>query len=432
MLFCLINNVYLAYLLKSQMLINRGLIIAESIFFMFLNFILYLIYQKFIKKNINDKIKKIETYLKYESWIDDSEFNEYQPIDNLWKTIKNYKKEGNNQIKNLILDKEMLYQMLESFENSVCLFNKNFELIIKNNRFNYLYENEKISLNFIKDKELLSVIKNVIENKESLQKDIYIERLKKYFSIYIIYLKEYKRYFLSIKDITQTKGFLEVQKRFISNISHELKTPLTNIKGYVIALEDADKDIRDRFINIIQKNIDKLENIIVDFLNISRIESNNIVKIENISIENLKSELYLILKERIVKSKATIKYNFNLLNNKFIIQIDFEKILMILKNLVENAIIYSGEKQPEIEISIIETKNRYKIGVKDNGIGINRDKYNKIFERFYRIDRARTSNRAGTGLGLAIVKELVELCGGKIKIISKEKKGSIFIFTILK
>lgn len=432
MLFCLINNVYLAYLLKSQMLINRGLIIAESIFFMFLNFILYLIYQKFIKKNINDKIKKIETYLKYESWIDDSEFNEYQPIDNLWKTIKNYKKEGDNQIKNLILDKEMLYQMLESFENSVCLFNKNFELIIKNNRFNYLYENEKISLNFIKDKELLSVIKNVIENKESLQKDIYIERLKKYFSIYIIYLKEYKRYFLSIKDITQTKGFLEVQKRFISNISHELKTPLTNIKGYVIALEDADKDIRDRFINIIQKNIDKLENIIVDFLNISRIESNNIVKIENISIENLKSELYLILKERIVKSKATIKYNFNLLNNKFIIQIDFEKILMILKNLVENAIIYSGEKQPEIEISIIETKNRYKIGVKDNGIGINRDKYNKIFERFYRIDRARTSNRAGTGLGLAIVKELVELCGGKIKIISKEKKGSIFIFTILK
>ena len=140
----------------------------------------------------------------------------------------------------------------------------------------------------------------------------------------------------------------------------------------------------------------------------------------------------LFLNERIKTSGANITYNLNLLNKENELKIDFEKILTILKNLVENAIIYRGNTTPEIEISIIETKNRYKIGVKDNGVGIAPEEVEKIFERFYRVDKARTSNKAGTGLGLSIVKELVERCGGKVDVISKEGKGTIFIFTILK
>ncbi|MGL4424790.1 MAG: sensor histidine kinase, partial [Cetobacterium sp.] len=138
------------------------------------------------------------------------------------------------------------------------------------------------------------------------------------------------------------------------------------------------------------------------------------------------------LNERIKSSGVNIIYNLNLLNKNSEVKLDFEKVLTILKNLVENAIIYGGQINPEVEISIIETKSRYKIGVKDNGIGIGAEEVEKIFERFYRVDKARTSNKAGTGLGLSIVKELVEKCGGKIDVISKEGKGTIFIFTILK
>nr|WP_255494388.1 ATP-binding protein [Cetobacterium sp. 2G large] len=225
---------------------------------------------------------------------------------------------------------------------------------------------------------------------------------------------------------------IEVQKTFISNVSHELKTPLTNIKGYVIALEDAPEPLKIQFIKTIKNNIDKLENIISDFLNISKIESSNIVNIEKIPVARLKTELHAILNERIKTSEANITYSLNLLNKDGELKIDFEKVLTILKNLVENAIIYRGDLRPEIEISIIETKSMYKIGVKDNGVGISPEDVEKIFERFYRVDKARTSNKAGTGLGLSIVKELVERCGGKVDVISKEGKGTIFIFTILK
>ena len=215
-------------------------------------------------------------------------------------------------------------------------------------------------------------------------------------------------------------------------MSHELKTPLTNIKGYVIALEDAPEPLRIQFLKTIKNNIDKLENIIIDFLNISKIESSNIVNIERVPIARLKGELHATLNERIKTGEVTITYSLTLLSKEKELRIDFEKVLTILKNLVENAIIYRGSLKPEIEISIIETKSMYKIGVKDNGIGIAPDDIGKIFERFYRVDKARTSNKAGTGLGLSIVKELVERCGGKIDVISKEGKGSIFIFTILK
>ncbi|MGL6023928.1 MAG: sensor histidine kinase, partial [Cetobacterium sp.] len=216
------------------------------------------------------------------------------------------------------------------------------------------------------------------------------------------------------------------------NVSHELKTPLTNIKGYVIALEDAPEPLKVQFIKTIKNNIDKLENIIIDFLNISKIESSNIVNVEKVPVARVKAELHAVLNERIKTSGANITYNLNLLNKENELKIDFEKILTILKNLVENAIIYGARSAPEVEISIIETKNRYKVGVKDNGVGIGEEEIQKIFERFYRVDKARTSNKAGTGLGLSIVKELVEKCGGKIDVISKEGKGTIFIFTILK
>lgn len=409
------------------------ILVAELLFFTFLNFIIHAFYKKYLKRDLYRKIEVIEDFLKEKGNGENLYFEKDPWILNLWDIVQKWQKQNLENIVNLNREKRILHQIITSIDSSICLFDENLQLIIKNSRFNYLYEKEKLNyLNLIKDIEIIDIVKKSVREKQNQKSEVYILRLKRYFSVNVKFLDQDQRYLLSIKDITQTKGMIEVQKTFISNVSHELKTPLTNIKGYVIALEDAPEPLKIQFIKTIKNNIDKLENIISDFLNISKIESSNIVNIEKIPVARLKTELHAILNERIKTSEANITYSLNLLNKDGELKIDFEKVLTILKNLVENAIIYRGDLRPEIEISIIETKSMYKIGVKDNGVGISPEDVEKIFERFYRVDKARTSNKAGTGLGLSIVKELVERCGGKVDVISKEGKGTIFIFTILK
>lgn len=409
------------------------ILVAELLFFTFLNFIIHAFYKKYLKRDLYRKIEVIEDFLKEKGNGENLYFEKDPWILNLWDIVQKWQKQNLENIVNLNREKRILHQIITSIDSSICLFDENLQLIIKNSRFNYLYEKDKLNyLNLIKDIEIIDIVKKSVREKQNQKSEVYILRLKRYFSVNVKFLDQDQRYLLSIKDITQTKGMIEVQKTFISNVSHELKTPLTNIKGYVIALEDAPEPLKIQFIKTIKNNIDKLENIISDFLNISKIESSNIVNIEKVPVARLKTELHAILNERIKTSEANITYSLNLLNKDGELKIDFEKILTILKNLVENAIIYRGDLKPEIEISIIETKSMYKIGVKDNGVGISPEDVEKIFERFYRVDKARTSNKAGTGLGLSIVKELVERCGGKVDVISKEGKGTIFIFTILK
>lgn len=409
------------------------ILVAELLFFTFLNFIIHAFYKKYLKRDLYRKIEVIEDFLKEKGNGENLYFEKDPWILNLWDIVQKWQKQNLENIVNLNREKRILHQIITSIDSSICLFDENLQLIIKNSRFNYLYEKDKLNyLNLIKDIEIIDIVKKSVREKQNQKSEVYILRLKRYFSINVKFLDQDQRYLLSIKDITQTKGMIEVQKTFISNVSHELKTPLTNIKGYVIALEDAPEPLKIQFIKTIKNNIDKLENIISDFLNISKIESSNIVNIEKVPVARLKTELHAILNERIKTSEANITYSLNLLNKDGELKIDFEKVLTILKNLVENAIIYRGDLKPEIEISIIETKSMYKIGVKDNGVGISPEDVEKIFERFYRVDKARTSNKAGTGLGLSIVKELVERCGGKVDVISKEGKGTIFIFTILK
>mgnify|MGYP004699691515 CR=1 FL=1 len=409
------------------------ILVVELLFFTFLNFIIHAFYKKYLKRDLYRKIEVIEDFLKEKGNGENLYFEKDPWILNLWDIVQKWQNQNLENIINLNREKRILHQIITSMDSSICLFDENLQLIIKNSRFNYLYEQDKLNyLNLIKDIEIIDVVKKGMREKLNQKSEVYIPRLKRYFSVNVKFLEQDQRYLLSIKDITQTKGMIEVQKTFISNVSHELKTPLTNIKGYVIALEDAPEPLRIQFLKTIKNNIDKLENIIIDFLNISKIESSNIVNIERVPVARLKGELHATLNERIKTGEVTIIYSLTLLSKEKELTIDFEKVLTILKNLVENAIIYRGSLKPEIEISIIETKSMYKIGVKDNGIGIAPDDIGKIFERFYRVDKARTSNKAGTGLGLSIVKELVERCGGKIDVISKEGKGSIFIFTILK
>ena len=146
----------------------------------------------------------------------------------------------------------------------------------------------------------------------------------------------------------------------------------------------------------------------------------------------IEKQLYDSLEGIINKKSAKINFQWTLFNKEEIINTDKEKLMMILKNIVENGIFYNNKEVPEIFLKIEEKEDRYLFEIKDNGIGIPMDKVKKVFERFYRVDESRTSNLGGTGLGLSIVKELVQQFGGDIKVESKENEGSIFKFYLLK
>ena len=406
-----------------------------TFFFIFLNFVSYFFYKNYLKRDLENKIKIMKSFLE-SGELERKIFygREEKWLYEFWEILEEWQKNNLDNIAKLDFEKKILDLIISSVDAFIGLIDNNGNFVLKNNSLNHLLivDSQKYTESF-KYIEIITLIKNSISLKKNIRKEVYVNGIKEYFLITIKYIKKNDQFLVTIKDITSTRRTVEIQKNFISNVSHELKTPLTNIKGYLIALEDAPKEIRLRFLNIINNNVEKLENIVLDFLNISKIESSKILQIIPVEPKLIEEQIRESLFGIIKRKKAELNFNWNLLEiNQGMINTDKEKLIMILKNLIENGIIYNTSEIPSIEVDITEEKSKYLFSVKDNGIGIPQDKLKKVFERFYRVDKARTSNMGGTGLGLAIVKELVEQFGGEIVIESSEHKGSNFRFYFLK
>lgn len=406
-----------------------------SLFFIFLNFVSYFFYKNYLKRDLENKIKIMKGFLE-SGELERKIFygREEKWLYEFWEILEEWQKNNLDNIAKLDFEKKILDLIISSVDAFIGLIDNNGNFVLKNNSLNHLLivDSQKYTESF-KYIEIITLIKNSISLKKNIRKEVYVNGIKEYFLISVKYIKKNDQFLVTIKDITSTRRTVEIQKNFISNVSHELKTPLTNIKGYLIALEDAPKEIRLRFLNIINNNVEKLENIVLDFLNISKIESSKILQIIPVEPKLIEEQIRESLFGIIKRKKAELNFNWNLLEiNQGMINTDKEKLIMILKNLIENGIIYNTSDVPSIEVDITEEKSKYLFSVKDNGIGIPQDKLKKVFERFYRVDKARTSNMGGTGLGLAIVKELVEQFGGEIVIESSEHEGSNFRFYFLK
>ena len=406
-----------------------------TLFFIFLNFVSYFFYKNYLKRDLENKIKIMKSFLE-SGELERKIFygREEKWLYEFWEILEEWQKNNLDNIAKLDFEKKILDLIISSVDAFIGLIDNNGNFVLKNNSLNHLLiiDSQKYTESF-KYIEIITLIKNSISLKKNIRKEVYVNGIKEYFLISVKYIKKNDQFLVTIKDITSTRRTVEIQKNFISNVSHELKTPLTNIKGYLIALEDAPKEIRLRFLNIINNNVEKLENIVLDFLNISKIESSKILQVVPVEPKLIEDQIRESLFGIIKRKKAELNFNWNLLEiNQGMINTDKEKLIMILKNLIENGIIYNTSEIPSIEVYITEEKSKYLFSVKDNGIGIPQDKLKKVFERFYRVDKARTSNMGGTGLGLAIVKELVEQFGGEIVIESSEHEGSNFRFYFLK
>ena len=225
--------------------------------------------------------------------------------------------------------------------------------------------------------------------------------------------------------IDNLKKVDKVRTDFVANVSHELKTPLTSIKGFVETLEDGaldDKENAKKFISIIKKHTEGLNNIVNDLLSLSELElGRDRVNKSKFDLKELIDEVILGFGHALsVKGE---KLDFKCKGSNFKIQADRMKIEQVLVNIIDNAIKYSKEAGLVL-VSLLEEKNKVIVSVKDNGIGIPPEHLNRIFERFYRVDKARSRQFGGTGLGLAIVKHIVLLHSGTVDIESQVNNGT--------
>jgi two-component system phosphate regulon sensor histidine kinase PhoR len=227
-------------------------------------------------------------------------------------------------------------------------------------------------------------------------------------------------------DTTQIEQLEKVRQEFFSNISHELRTPLTSILAFVETLEDGaieDEENNLRFLNVIRRNAERMHHLIDDILELSSIESGKItMEPKKLNLSKLVDEVLINLSNKAAERQIKM---LNEVGKDVFVLADTVRLEQMLTNLIDNAVKFNSEKG-EVRVSHQPTETGDIISVADTGEGISNEHLKRIFERFYRTDRARSREIGGTGLGLAIVKHLARLHGGEIFVNSIPGKCSTF------
>ena len=227
-------------------------------------------------------------------------------------------------------------------------------------------------------------------------------------------------------DITEIKNIEKIKKDFVINVSHELRTPLTAIKGYAETLrKEVDTVPGKKYLEIIERNTNRLINIVNDLLLLSRLEEKPTLELEDIDLRDFLENVIKIFDQRLKDKRLSLVVDVK--ENLPTIKADSFKLEQMMLNLLDNAIKYTDHG--EIAISAGVRENRVRIQVRDTGIGIPKENIPRIFERFYVVDKSRSRKSGGTGLGLSIVKHIVLLHQGTIRIESIPGEGTTVTVT---
>ena len=235
---------------------------------------------------------------------------------------------------------------------------------------------------------------------------------------------------LVFHDLTRLKQLERTREEFVANVSHELRTPLSLIKGYVETLLDGarnDPIVAERFLKIIERNASRLDLLIQDLLAISALESGRVtLNLQPVPLRPIADKVLADLKTR------TDAKGVKLVNDlpEFTATADANRLEQVFANLVDNAIKYGRADGTVILGGQKVETDKIEIFVQDDGPGIPPESLDRIFERFYRVDKARSREQGGTGLGLSIVKHIVQSHGGKVWVKSELGKGATFFFTL--
>lgn len=335
---------------------------------------------------------------------------------------------------------ERLETLIENMGSGLILINYKGEVSIINKSCSMIFDDDiekclhKVYHNVIPHKQVVKIVQEIFLTEKGYRKHIIlpIQNEMRHFDVYGAPIissggkERLKGIVLVFHDITELKRLEQMRKDFVANVSHELKTPVTSVKGFTETLLDGAADneaLRNRFLKIIWDESERLQSLIQDLLDLSKIEQSQFqLNWHRVDLSMLTDDVIVMLTSKAEEKEITLTKSKE---GSGIIEGDPLRIKQIMINLISNAITYSP-KGGQITISISEENEKTFFTVNDTGIGIKKEEIPRVFERFYRVDRARSRNSGGTGLGLAIVKHLVEAHHGDITVESEIGKGTKF------
>lgn len=233
-----------------------------------------------------------------------------------------------------------------------------------------------------------------------------------------------------LQDVTEQETIEQERREFVANVSHELRTPLTTMRSYLEALADGaweNRELAPRFINVTQTETERMIRLVNDLLQLSRLDSKDYQFVKKSM--NFTDYFHQIIDRFEMAKEDQFIFERAFSHRERFVTIDKDKVAQVLDNIISNALKYSPEGG-KVRFELLQKVNILHVRISDEGVGIPKSELTKVFDRFYRVDKARSRKMGGTGLGLAIAKEIVEIHGGEIWADSEEGKGTTVIFTI--
>jgi two-component system, OmpR family, phosphate regulon sensor histidine kinase PhoR len=418
---------------------------------LFVSFLIaFIIILAFITKLTNEMIKPIEDARRVANELARGNFQArtYEALDaetgELNRSINVLAENLSQVTKTYESQQERLETLIENMGSGLILINEKGDITLMNRSSSAIFEAEadkwlnKTYYDVIDNKKIIRFVQELFLTERPLRKQIrwsegiYIRHFDVHGAPIIGQDNKLKGIVLVFHDITELKKLEQARKDFVANVSHELKTPVTSLKGFTETLLDGamnDEELREKFLTIIARESGRLEDLITDLLELSRIEGEHFqLDWQEVDLSELVSEAVTMLSEKASAKKMNLKTK---VDGDVVIPGDPARLKQVMINLINNAVVYTPAGG-EVIVRIRGQKENVIMEVSDTGIGISKKEIPRIFERFYRVDRARSRNSGGTGLGLAIVKHLAEAHHANLSVESRPGKGTTFRIEFLR
>ncbi len=421
----LTNAEYIVYIKKDatsaiENLINLSYtLIFSLIISIALAIILGVLFSNTITKPIIELTKKAKKFSKG-NFEHNLQIYSNDEIGQLTKTLNEMARNLKSLINSISLEKNKIEIILHNMTDGILAYDTHGNLIHGNIASCELLQRK--SLQLIKPSDIFTIIDEPYDNMKNLEnismnKDANYN--DKYLNVNITSYNNNKNelegIIIVLKDITKHTKLDNMRKEFVANVSHELRTPLTTIKSYAETLKDIgldDLEMAQSFLSIIESEADRMTLLVKDLLDLSKFDS------DKFDLNITKVNLTELINTTVTQNQVSAENKKQIINfkehNKYYIHCDEGRINQVLTNILSNAIKYSGEGC-NIDIKLLNFDKYYEVQIKDNGMGIPQEDVDRIFERFYRVDKARSRSLGGTGLGLSITKQIMLAHGGEIE-----------------
>ena len=339
-----------------------------------------------------------------------------------------------NEIQQTVEQRKEFGNVLDNVNQGVIIFNKNFKVRFSNDIALEMFGKHQFFLNEkIKSKKLVKINKLLKATKENLSAEselsIKLEGEDKNFLLSATKMETTNEYILVINDISSLRKLEELRKQFVTDISHEIKTPISVIRANSETLASTEAinnpELTEKFLNSILNNSERLSEMLDDLLELEKIEFGGLVL--NKKKLKVSDQIDLILDSQQALADERNVSITNHIDKEISVKTDKDSFTTIFSNLINNSIKYSKD-EGKVEIRAIDKKNALILSISDDGQGIEKQNLNKVFNRFYRTPKAR-ANTKGTGLGLALVKQLASRINAEVAVESKIGKGATFFVT---